>query len=403
MSKLKQIDLFNPIIFTFSKVNIKFVFIFLPIIFTYGQWTITSVYILLYSFFLLLEKIKFFKKIEFKYIYLFIFLFIAGIIAVTRSVDLPEGVMYFVATIFIPFVLFYTILNSDLSIKDINYFMNVNIVSGVILGFFSIYIVVILGTPGIRIPSIWEDFNIVSAYFMIILFIIITNIIYVEDKRFLILYLFSLIPVLLGLFFTQTRGVWLSVIISLLFYIFKRPKALVPAMILFAIIIMFFYDIVIDRFFSVKNFGTDMSALGRIQAWIASILLLKDHWLLGAGFDSFIELRYTVFDFYLVDVPHSHNTFLRLILELGILGFATYMSFIIISFVYSFKLIKKYKNDKINLKIAETIQLSLFGLLIAFMFEPYLSLYGNSTLIIWSLISIIFYLYKKENKPISNF
>ena len=395
VNKYFDISFYYPLIYTLSKINLSMMFIVMPLIFIFGQWLYCGIYIFFLSVVFLFGKLKNADKIKIYPKLFLVVILISGIHAAYISVDRIEGIVYFIATIFIPLILFIVITNSELSISNINSFINVNIIAGIVLGLFSIYVVNILGSPGVRISSIWEDFNIIAAYFMIIIFLIISKIIHAEDKRLLFFYLLALIPVLLGLFFTQTRGVWLSVIISLLFYILKRPKALVPAIIIFCFILMFFYSIVLDRFLSVKNFNTDISSLGRIQAWVASILIIKDHWLLGAGFDGFEELKLTVFDYYIVEVPHSHNTYLRLILELGVIGFIPYISLMIFSFVYTFKLIKVYKKNKNIIKIIDALQLSFVGLFVAFIFEPYFSLYGNSTIIIWCLISITFYLYKR--------
>jgi O-antigen ligase len=393
LSHKLQIKNFYPILFYLSRIEFKSLLLILPLTFIFGKWVISGAYIFILATYLLLQKIKNNDKIFIQFKILIFGILIAGINAVFSSSDFREGVWYFVATIIIPIIIFLTITNSNISLDDIKKFFDANIISGVILGIFSIYIVFVLGTPGFRISSMWEDYNIVAAYYMIIFFMILANIVHFEDRRSLIFYILSLIPVILGLFFTQTRGVWLSVLVALFFYLFKRPKTIFLAAIIIGVIITFFSSIVLDRFLSVKYFAADASSIGRLQAWFATILLLKEHWIFGAGFDSFLDLRYTVFDLYLLDLPHSHNTYLRLILELGIIGFIPYIYFMIISLIYIYKLNRKYKNNKKVIKILDALQLSFIGLFVAFMFEPYFSLYGNSTIIIWCLISLSIYIY----------
>ncbi|MBK9334932.1 MAG: O-antigen ligase family protein [Ignavibacteria bacterium] len=39
----------------------------------------------------------------------------------------------------------------------------------------------------------------------------------------------------------------------------------------------------------------------------------------GYGFDTYYLHKYDVFPYYIVDVPHPHNTYLRAIQELGLI------------------------------------------------------------------------------------
>lgn len=347
---------------------------------------------------MLQEKIILQQKIIFRVKYLLVLILIAGIHAMIISPKRIDGIQYFAGTIIVPILIFITITNSKLSIRSIINYINLNFISTAILGLFSIYVVTVLGEVDVRIPSLWEDFNIVAAYYMISIFFLLTFLLHYSKKSQLFIYALILIPVLLGLFFTQTRGVWLSIIIAIAFYVLKRPKVIIPASIFIGVIVVVFFSIVMDRFLSVKNFGTDASAIGRMQAWLASVIIIKNNILWGVGFEGFIELRDSIFSYYIVPVLHSHNTYLRLWLEMGIIGFIPYLSIMVIAFVYTFKIIKKNKENKEVLMIAEGLQLSFVGLFVAFMFEPYFSLYGNSTIIIWILISITYYLHSGDAK-----
>lgn len=339
------------------------------------------------------EKIILKEKLIFRVKYLLMLILIAGIHALIISPKRFDGIQYFFGTIIIPLTIFLSITNSKLSIRSIINYINLNFLATAILGLFSIYVVTVLGEVNVRIPSLWEDFNIVAAYYMISVFFLFTFLLHYTKKSQMLIYAIVLIPIILGLFFTQTRGVWLSIILAIAFYVLKRPKVIIPASIFIGIIAIVFSSIVLDRFLSVKNFGTDASAIGRMQAWLASVIIIKNNLIWGVGFEGFIELRDSIFSYYIVPVLHSHNTYLRLWLEMGIIGFIPYISMMVIAFVYTFKIIKRNKNNKEIVMVAEGLQLSFVGLFIAFMFEPYFSLYGNSTIIIWILISITFYLY----------
>ena len=393
-------NFFLPLVFHSSKIDLSIILLSFPLAFIYGRWVVTSLLVVILFYFLMAERLLLRQKIMLYLKIPFILIFLTGINALVNSPKFIVGVEYFIGTIIIPIMIFVTITNSNITVNDITKYININFFSGVVLGSFSIYVVIVIGKINVRLPSIWEDFNILAAYLMIIFFFLTSFMLHNSKKGKLIYYIFALIPILMGLFFTQTRGVWLSIVIAIIFYFLRRPKVIIPASIFIGSIVIVFFSIVLDRFLSVKNFGSDGSAIGRMQAWLASIVIIKNNWLFGVGFDGFIALRDNIFSFYLVPVLHSHNTYLRLWLELGIFGFIPYIGIMIWAFILTFKLIKIHKKNKDILKIVEALQLSFVGLFVAFMFEPYFSLYGNSTIIIWFLISITYYLHNCTRKDI---
>ena len=112
---------------------------------------------------------------------------------------------------------------------------------------------------------------------------------------------------------------------------------------------------------------------------------------MGYGFDSFRYLRDSVITAFFVILPHPHNTYLTLILDIGFIGFVFYISFFVKAFYYSFKLRKMSTNPGLN-KFLDGLQLSFVGFIVAFIFEPYFTVLGAITYMLWILISISFYL-----------
>ena len=181
----------------------------------------------------------------------------------------------------------------------------------------------------------------------------------------------------------------MALVLSLLVFFLKKPKYYFFILIVFGLLFFAFGNVIVFRFLTVKNFGSDLSSLGRLQAWIATISLLQNNLWTGYGFDSFLSLRDYAYTFYLVSVVHSHNTYLRSLLEMGLVGTVLYFSFLVKAIFYTFK-IKRRPDSKDYRMFVDGLQLSFVSLLIVFMFEPYFSLYGCSTLAIWFLISIAY-------------
>ncbi len=116
---------------------------------------------------------------------------------------------------------------------------------------------------------------------------------------------------------------------------------------------------------------------------------------------SYIELRDQVYSAYVVKVIHSHNTYLNSLLEMGLVGTILYFYFFVLAFKYSFS----YKHREFREKFKQYIdgfQLSFMGLIIIFNFEPYFSVYDNSSLVIWLLISLSFLFYNFSSKQVKD-
>jgi O-antigen ligase len=188
----------------------------------------------------------------------------------------------------------------------------------------------------------------------------------------------------------------MATLVGILFYVFKRPKLIIPTALALLVIFFAFYDIVMDRFLSVVNFGYDLSSIGRLQAWIASAVLIKDDPLFGYGFDAFRYLRDRVFVAYFVILPHPHNTYLTLALETGVIGLLLYISFYFKAFYYSIKMRRHSTDSSLN-KYYDGMQLTFVGFLVAFMFEPYFTVLGSITFVLWIIIALSYYF--MHNKP----
>lgn len=304
--------------------------------------------------------------------------------------DPLNAVKYYTCTILIPFIIFVLFGNLRFNDKILTYFVDAFLISGFILGAYSFYVFISYGMRAdMRVPSLYYDFNIVAAYFMILFMFNLIFILRTENNYKKVFYFITIFFILLGIYLTKTRGVWVSLIISIVIFFIKKPRIIIPVIILFGLLALLFYNIIEERILSVVYFSQDKSSLGRIQAWLSTILIIEKNPFLGYGFDTYHLLKYDVMDNFLVDVPHPHNTYLRSIQESGLIGFILYYYLILKAVFYSFNF-GKFVIDKDQLKYLEALQLSLVALLIAFNFEPYLSLFGASTLVIWILVSLTF-------------
>ena len=380
------------------RIEIKFFLFLFPLFFTFDLSYYFSFYVLFVFVIFFIDKLN--TGFRDFYVYSFIFwllLLTYGLYKVTDSIVKSEAFYYYYITILIPFLIFLIFTNSNLKMKFLDKFFNLLFISGIRLAFYSFYLLSTINFEfRYRIPSLWNHYNLVAAYFMVLLLFNLSFLVNTKFSKRSFLYIVSLVIIMLGLIMTQTRGIWLATLIAILFYILKRPKLFIPVSIVILAIIALFYGIIVDRFFSVVNFGSDVSSIGRLQAWIASVILIKDNLFWGYGFDAFRYLRDNVFSVYFVILPHPHNTYLTLMLELGLFGFVIYISFFVKAFYYAIKLRKTSEDSSVN-KYLDGIQLSFVAFLVAFMFEPYFTVLGAITFVLWILISLSFYLYYNHN------
>lgn len=371
----------------------EYILITLPFFLIFGDWRIASAFL----FFVFLFQIKdafllkdFFYRFDNRFAWLLLLTW--GAYVSTKS-EFDVSFNYFSGLILIPMLLFLIIQNIVLNLKYVVAFFRLLFVSGVVLSIISLYILALNNFDvTIRIGTLWSDMNIVSAYFLFLFMFCFSFIINKRKGENVLFYIISLVILGIAIFLTQTRGVWLAMVFSFVIFYVRKPKAYIFAGLFFGIFFILFQDVIITRYLTVKNFGSDVSSIGRLQAWVASVILIIENPILGYGFDSFMTLRENVFYFYIVPVIHSHNTYLRTILEMGLVGFAIYFSFLFRALFYTFKL-KKRNIGSEWYGVIDGLQLSFISMLVVFMFEPYFSLFGCSTIVIWLLISLSFKLY----------
>ncbi|HRJ98088.1 MAG TPA: O-antigen ligase family protein [Ignavibacteria bacterium] len=375
------------------KINYKVILLFSSFFFLFDSIILQSVFYILIGSAILLESTKLeFRNIVIHDFIIWFLLLIWGGIAIGNSFSTYIGFMHYVCIILSPFFIFLIFNNLNIKKEYLNLFFDILIISGVILSIISIYVIIVSGfNLKLRLTSIWSHYNLLAAYLMILFMFCVSFLIHENKRSKKFFYSVSLFLIILGLFLTQTRGVWLSTIVSFGIFFIKRPKVIVPFISVLLIILVLFFDVINERVLTVVNFGKDVSSLGRLQAWMASWILFMENPIFGHGFDAFRNMMENVFPVYFVVVTHAHNTYLQILLELGLVGFLLYFSFFIKAFIYSFKYEKNEKSKDLQ-KFYDGLQLSFIGLIIAFIFEPYFTFLSAVTYLIWILISVSYLL-----------
>ena len=174
----------------------------------------------------------------------------------------------------------------------------------------------------------------------------------------------------LCLILTQSRGCWIGFMVSVVIFVtFYEGKlwGLIPL----ALLILPFVipQTIVDRIMSVGNME-DSSTSYRVFIWLGTLGMMKYYWLggIGMGEAAFAKV-YPFFSYNAIIAPHSHNTFLQLLVEAGISGLGV---FLVMQGVFLKKMSVVYRSgDKksLNSMLALALSSGVVGFLVQSMFD----------------------------------
>ena len=173
----------------------------------------------------------------------------------------------------------------------------------------------------------------------------------------------------LCMIFTQSRGCWLGLMLTAAIFALLIDKRLVLIGVIGALFLpAVLPQSIIVRFTSIGNMG-DSSTSYRVYIWLGTLRLLKDYWLTGIGLgqDAFNKV-YPYYSYNAIIAPHSHNLYLQIMTETGVVGILTFAATVLLSFK---KILVGYivgKKGKYSL-ICAAVLAGLFGFLLQGMFD----------------------------------
>jgi putative inorganic carbon (hco3(-)) transporter len=136
----------------------------------------------------------------------------------------------------------------------------------------------------------------------------------------------------IALIMTYSRSGWISILLACIVFVYFADKKLVPAFFLICIAaIPFLPDSVMIRIASLFN-SKDTSDMFRLYVWSGTTKMVRDYFVtgigLGPGSFALVYPKYASVHA-IVGVPHSHMVYMELVIELGLLGFVSFMWFML--------------------------------------------------------------------------
>ncbi len=306
----------------------------------------------------------------------------------------------------------FMIVNSKKSKKDI-YLMNVffTLVAAIvsIYGIYQFFNGVPMGSGWVdasqnpdlkvRVYSVFENPNILAQY--LIMIIPISAALFLYSKSYVKKTFFALTTIIMLICdgMTYARGSWLGLAFSIFFFIllvdFKKLFLLIPL----SIGSLFFMPSSILQRIRTMGSLQDSSFIYRLNTLDMSMDILKDYWFSGIGI-GYLTFR-EVAPFYIRSMApyHTHNTYLQIAIELGIVGFFLFLALMLMIFKMGVKSIMNTKSKFTKYFTAASLA-SLSAMLVNGVAEHIL--YNPKIILVfWLIIAMNFAMYGMDEEIIN--
>ncbi len=306
-------------------------------------------------------------------------LFVSSVLSFSPRASLTVWFMYFV------FIMFYfAIINTITTRAQLYGLLRLFVISGFAVSVYGIMQYVFGWTTSnawideqmfeeetMRVYSTLGNPNVLGEYLLLVL--PPAAAFFLKDKAKTLskwVYLAVTGVIFLCLILTQSRGCWLGFMISVaLFVTFYEGRwwALLPLVLCLLPFVL--PDTIIDRFTSVGNME-DSSTSYRVYIWMGVFGMLRYYISggIGMGEGAFREV-YPFFSYNAIVAPHSHNTYLQLLVEGGIPALAAFAAVIVVFLKGAHGVYKKRSKKSCHSTMILALCAGVCGFLIQSLFD----------------------------------
>jgi len=174
---------------------------------------------------------------------------------------------------------------------------------------------------------------------------------------------------MLCLVLTYSRGCYVGILVATAVFLVILDRRFLILGVLGLLALPFILPpTIINRFLSIGNME-DSSTSYRVFIWMGTIAMLKDYWLcgIGPGTDAF-NMVYPAYAYNSISAPHSHNLYLQVICDAGIIGFALFMAVLYQFYKGTFGALSREKDKKSRILIISAIS-AISGFLVQSLFD----------------------------------
>ena len=331
------------------------------------------------------------------------------LISTITSID-PRGSFRDLAIHFTAMGFMFVLVNSIKTKKDFNILITFLVIAATLVALYGLYQYKVgvdmedkwvdaVNNPDVktRVFSVFGNPNILAEYLIMIIPISISLFWYSRKAHKKAIFLGTSLILILALVLTLSRGGWIGFAFGILIFIILIEKRLLLSAIPLALGGVYFLpQSILNRILSIGNLR-DSSNAYRIRMWDITLDIIRDNWLVGVGF-GYIPFKYT-FETYIRTMPvyHSHNTYLQVTSEMGILGLIVFLALIFIIYKYSIKRLIKGEDRYIR-TMAVGVLAGLAALLGHGLVESVLYL-PRIIITFWTLVALLLALMRISGKP----
>lgn len=278
------------------------------------------------------RKLQYFALNKYLYFFGAAYLF-ASITSVTRSGSLLGGVLS------VCFLLFAIVLSNAVETRNQMRFMLFLFVGiGVLVSLYGFYQFMfpdkfsgvwhdkeMFEDISFRVYSTLGNPNVLGEYFLLVIPIAFACLL--NEKHWLVrfFYLGACGVMMLCLILTYSRGCYIGILVAFAVFLVLLDRRFIFLGVIGLLLLPFVLpQTILNRFLSIGNMA-DSSTSYRVYIWMGTIAMLKDYWLCGVGpGTAAFNLVYPAYAYNGISAPHSHNLFLQLICDSGIIGFVLF-------------------------------------------------------------------------------
>ena len=294
-------------------------------------------------FFLLLLSRKF--VVDGVTVFILIFIIVSGVVAVFISFTPRQSIQIAVLTAI--FMLSApAVAAAAASRRSVDFFILIFVASAGFTGLAGMFQVLTGQTTGeayidttlfadisFRVESFFGNANVYATYLLIAIPIAAACMVYFKNT-FLKLCAIGVTVLLLGnILLTFTRGAYVALPLAVIVFILLMEKRLFILMLAFIPALPIALPLVLPpnimaRLLSIANLS-DTSTSFRMAIWQGSIRIIRDFWLSGVG--QGIDAYHTVYPYYALaaaGTAHSHNLYLQILVEVGVVGFIIFVAIV---------------------------------------------------------------------------
>ena len=275
-----------------------------------------------------------------KYIILYAFLYLAATFtSVTFSGSLQTGLLTFV------FMLFSVAFQTSIRTKrQAEWAVRMLVFAGVAVSMYGVYQYFFYAPDNTngwidsdmfssiskRVYSTLENPNVLAEYLLLVIPFSYALTLTGKSWRQKLVFLACTAILLVCMLLTISRGGWVGLIIATALFLILLDSRLILVGIVGLVALYFVLpDVFVERLNSIGNM-TDSSTSYRVSIWLGTLSMLHDYWLSGIGpGTAAFNMVYPAYSFNTITAPHSHNLFLQIVCDCGIVGILVFLGIIL--------------------------------------------------------------------------